>query len=68
MEFKNNKLVSVVLVLFAALFLTGCSETLNENPHMDELDIQAVEVTSDDIIEDVVVEDVEEDVELGELI
>jgi PBP1b-binding outer membrane lipoprotein LpoB len=70
MDLKKNKLVSVLLVVFTALFLTGCSQGSVEDSSLLPEDIQneVVEVTSEDIIEDIVVEDIEEDVELGELI
>lgn len=71
MNFKKNKLILVFTVLFTALFLTGCSQPMEESYPVIDGEVNqydTVEVTSDDIIEDIVIEDVEEDVELGELI
>ena len=70
MSFKNNKLVSMILVLFTALFLTGCAQNTigDSNVLPGDMQDEVIEVTSEDIIEDIVVEDIEEDVELGELI
>jgi PBP1b-binding outer membrane lipoprotein LpoB len=68
MEFNKLNLKSILLVLFSALVLTGCTQVEVDNTQIDKMQDEVIEVTSEDIIEDVVVEDVEEDVELGELI
>jgi PBP1b-binding outer membrane lipoprotein LpoB len=69
MEFKKLKLI--IYILFTALFLTGCSQSITEDTNLltENTTAEVIEVTSEDIIEDVVVvENVEKDVELGELI
>ncbi len=70
MEFRKLKLKGILSVLFAALFLSGCSQGAVEDTSSlpENKAEEVIEVTSEDIIEDVVVEDVEEEVELGELI
>jgi len=79
MEIKNIKFGSILFLLFTVLFLSGCTggdsldniENQGENGNsVPEVPMpgEIGDITSDDIIEDVVVPEVEEDVEIGDLI
>jgi PBP1b-binding outer membrane lipoprotein LpoB len=70
MENKKTIFITFLSILFTVLVFSGCSQTLDtaldteleDNVNSDE------EVTPENIIEDVVVTDLEEDVEIGDLI
>jgi PBP1b-binding outer membrane lipoprotein LpoB len=70
MENKKNIFITFLSILFTVLVFSGCSQTLDpaldteleDNVNSDE------EVTPENVIEDVVVTDLEEDVEIGDLI